>query len=212
MHAPNSPFTPPEAGVRTTSDAGRTALHRAVGLFTWLLVLVAWVLAATRLPWASVAEPALLVLALTLVGLAITRLWITHNVRIFEAKGPRKRPPVAPPDWRRDYLRRIVAGPLEAARFAPYVEVSYNWQRKWYRPAAMTELGAENLLRDVTLPDSASRSTWLAESPHVVTPDAIRGHGAEEEEALEDPEMTRGVPLVARPLDQGTWREGRTLP
>jgi hypothetical protein len=199
------PFTPPEAGVRTTSSAGRTTAHRIIGGLTWLLVVVAWFMAGFHLAWSTVAEPLLLVVVLIVAGCAITQLWIAHNRHVFQVRGPRSRRLVRTPDWRRDYLNRRVEGPLDASRYAPYVEVSYTWERKFYRPAAMTELGTEHLLRkaDVT------QLSWAAEELMTLGPDAIRGHGAEEEEAIEDPEMTRGAswPGLQR-MDRSTRTRG----
>jgi hypothetical protein len=201
-----SPFTPPEAGVRTTSSAGRTTAHRIIGGLTWLLVVVAWLLAGLHLAWSTVAEPLLLVGVLILAGLALTQLWIAHNRHVFHVRGARSRRMVRTPDWRRDYLHRSVEGPLDAARFAPYVEVSYTWERKFYRPAALTELGTEHLLRKTEV----TQLSWTVEELLTLGPDTIRGHGAEEEEAIEDPEMTRGAswPGLQR-MDQSARSRGR---
>jgi hypothetical protein len=200
-----SPFTPPEAGVRTTSSTRRTAAHRVVGLLSWLLVVVGWLLAGFHLAWSTVAEPLLLVAVLIVAGVAITQLWIIHNRHVFNVRGPRARRMVRTPDWRRDYLNRKVEGPLDAARFAPYVEVTYTWERKFYRPAAMTELGTEHLLKKTDV----IQLTWAPEEVLTVGPEAIRGHGAEEEEAIEDPEMTRGAswPGLQR-MDQSARSRG----
>ncbi len=186
---PEVPFTPPEAGVRTTSGPRRTALHRFVGALAWLLVAAGWWRALTRLSWATVLEPMWLVAVLTLGGFIITALWISHNRRIFQVRGPRSRRRVGTPDWRKDYLKRTVVGPLEAARFAPYVELSYTWERKIYRPAPLSELGAEYLAKQT----GAAPGTWAQEIELVPAPEIIRGHGAEDEEALEEPEAARGI-------------------
>lgn len=183
------PFTPPEVGVRTTSGRKRTIVHRVVGGLAWLLVVLGWWRALTRLSWATVLEPMVLVVALAAGGALLTAIWIRHNRRIFEVRGPRSRRRVGSPDWRHDYLGRSVVGPLDAARYAPYVEVSYTWQRKYYRPAALTELGTEFLARETAV----GPATWAQEIELVPLPEVIRGHGAEEDAVLEDPESTRGM-------------------
>ncbi len=84
------PFTPPEPGVRRTSTPARTVLHCVIGALTWLLLVYAWFRLLPGLTPSAVIEPLLVVFYLAMVGVAITLLWIRHNLKINRTLPPRR--------------------------------------------------------------------------------------------------------------------------
>ncbi len=132
--------------MRRTSTPARTALHWIVGLLSWALLVYAWFRLYPGLTPSAVLEPLLVVFYLSMIGIAITLIWISHNLKINRTLPPRRARYVREPDWKTDYLGRTVEGPLDAARFAPYVELTYSFDKKVYRPTPITDLGVDLLL------------------------------------------------------------------
>ena len=89
----------------------RQALHIAIGIAFWVLLVVLWILLALEGKASGAAFRATGVTLAALMGavLAVTIWWIRHNVSIYRRKGARRGRPVNAPQTDADRLGRQVA-------------------------------------------------------------------------------------------------------
>jgi ammonia channel protein AmtB len=92
----------------------RRLLHALVGVAFWLVFALLWVDlvrdgAATT---ASLSRTLLLVVLIAALVLAVTGVWVRHNVRIHQRRGPRPGSPLLPPRTDVDRLWRTVVWDL----------------------------------------------------------------------------------------------------
>jgi hypothetical protein len=117
----------------------RQALHIAIGLAFWLVLIGLWVLLATegRASGDAFANTGLELAALIGAVLALTTWWIRHNVGIYRKKGPRRGRPDLPPNIDEDRLghplRWEMPGGPETATAAAHVVVELEAGVKTYR-------------------------------------------------------------------------------
>jgi hypothetical protein len=89
----------------------RQALHIAIGIAFWVLVVVLWILLALEGKASAAAFRATGVTLAALMGavLVVTIWWIRHNVSIYRRKGARRGRPLNAPQTDEDRLGRQVA-------------------------------------------------------------------------------------------------------
>ena len=99
----------------------RQALHIAIGIAFWLLLVALWILLALdgKASGAAFRDTGMMLAALMGAVLALTIWWIRHNVRIYRRKGARRGRPLSPARTDEDRLGRDVdwampGGPLTA--------------------------------------------------------------------------------------------------
>ncbi len=107
----------------------RNFLHYLISVLLWILFGYYWYVVFERRIDRSALQPLAILLAITVLGLAITLWWIAHNKRI-AAKGNRKTLMSAPAEpFEFDNLKRpIKAPPLELLLEADRVTVSVDDQ------------------------------------------------------------------------------------
>lgn len=120
----------------------RQLAHVAVALVSWLVFALLWVLLFRQ---GKLGGDAIRVSAETVggtvLGVAIVTLaWVSHNLRIYRRKGPRKGRPFQAPRTDVDRLDRPVkwefSGGHKQARKACLVVVELDGEVKRYRPEA----------------------------------------------------------------------------
>jgi hypothetical protein len=122
----------------------RHLLHILASVAMWGLFGYYWSVVLGREQGADTVQAVVTLVVVIVVGLALTVLWIGHNVRLARKFAGRRRqpPPVDDPALARDTLGRPITAPdLDALRGARVVEVSADADRKVFRvaPAAAAD-------------------------------------------------------------------------
>jgi hypothetical protein len=93
-------------------------LHTLVVSAAWVLFVWFWIQVIDRTPVGTMIVSAVIVGVSLTTTVALTSLWIYHNLRIFRKKGPRRSVPPVTAEYRSDFLgRRLTAewGELQRA-------------------------------------------------------------------------------------------------
>jgi hypothetical protein len=117
----------------------REAVHKAIGAFFWILIVVLWVIlwreGETSL--AAFADTGVRLAVLAGTVLAVTTWWIRHNMGIYRRKGPRNGRPPNVPRIDEDRLGRPIewamTGGHVAARDARHLVIEVENETKTYR-------------------------------------------------------------------------------
>lgn len=91
--------------------AGRRVV---VGVLSWVLLLLAWVLVLQRDPRTWLYQLAVPVVTLVVVTV-VTFAWVRHNLGIYVRKGPRRGLPAVDRPWTSDSLGRRLELPTDLA-------------------------------------------------------------------------------------------------
>jgi hypothetical protein len=117
----------------------RQLAHKFVGVFFWLVMLLMWVIVVSQHK-AGLSNITYSVQYLSIVTgavLAVTLLWIRHNMSIYRRKGPRAGRPEVEPRIDEDRLGRpltwAVRGGHYQAKRARHLVVDVEDGRKVYR-------------------------------------------------------------------------------
>ena len=120
----------------------RQLAHKAVGLFFWIVLITLWVVLVreNKAGTDNFVYSAQYVGAIAAAVLAITLLWIQHNMAIYRRKGARRETAVMLPRTDEDRLGRPICWELEggavAALDAGHVVVELDGGAKVYRRVA----------------------------------------------------------------------------
>ena len=125
-HAP----TPRVAG------RGRRVFHTLIALAGWALFVYWWWIVVHRVSLHEVQFTVLFVLVALVLCIAITGLWVLHNLSIFRRRGQRTKVREATLDYSRDPLGRTVTfdAPPASLLEAPVVRVLVEDRTKSFRP------------------------------------------------------------------------------
>ena len=124
---------------RTPTQAGpaRRLLHTFIALAGWVLFAYWWTVVFERVSRSEIRFTILFVLLALVVCVAVTGLWVLHNVTIFRRKGPRKARREVALDYSHDPLGRQVTfeSSPEALKSAAAVRIRVDASGKSFRPA-----------------------------------------------------------------------------
>lgn len=102
----------------------RTAGHFGVAMTGWgLLALAWWRVASDPGEAGTVVAIGLLVVAMLIVVVTATWLWIEHNLSIHRRKGPRRSVPAVAERFERDFLGRDLSADWSSVRASRRVEI-----------------------------------------------------------------------------------------
>jgi len=131
--------TEPSAHVRppTEASAGRRVFHTVIALAGWALFFYWWSVVFAHTSFSEVRFTVIFVLLSLVATIAITGLWVFHNLAIFKRKGPRTAVREATLDYSHDPLGRPVTfeSTPGALRTAPAVRVRIDANGKSFRAA-----------------------------------------------------------------------------
>ncbi len=116
----------------------RHLLHVLASIAMWCLFGYYWAVVLGRDIAESTVQSVIILVAVVVGGLALTMLWIRHNVRLARRFAGRRRRPVSAgdPDLSHDTIGRpVTAPPLAALRAARLVEVTADEHGKTFRVA-----------------------------------------------------------------------------
>lgn len=117
-------------------SARRDLAHLVILVVPWAFFGWLW----WQVALSTTAQQLLTAVALVLLAaafcLALTLLWIAHNVRIFRRKGQRTGRPAVPIDYGTDWTRRPVVADWAAVRAARIVIVDPGPDRKSFVPGS----------------------------------------------------------------------------
>ncbi len=131
--------TDPRAHIRPPTEAsrGRRILHALIALAGWALFGYWWTVVYARVSSSEVRFTVIFVLVASVISVAVTGLWVFHNLSIFRRKGPRKGVRDVVLDYSHDPLGRPVTfeSTPEALLKAPAVRVRVDANGKSFRAA-----------------------------------------------------------------------------
>ena len=135
--APSTIATPSHIRPPTEAGRGRQLLHTLIALLGWAVFGYWWTVVFARVSGSEVRFTVIFVLISLVLSIAITGLWVFHNLSIFRRKGPRTGVREAVLDYSRDPLGRPVTfeSTLELLQQAPAVRVRVDATGKSFRPA-----------------------------------------------------------------------------
>ena len=138
--SPTAPSTiAPPFHVRPPTEAsrGRQILHTVIALLGWALFGYWWTVVYARVSASEVRFTVIFVLVSLVLSIAITGLWVFHNLSIFRRKGPRTGVREVVLDYSHDPLGRPVTfeSTPEILKQAPAVRVRVDANGKSFRPA-----------------------------------------------------------------------------
>lgn len=113
----------------------RDWLHGALLVLPWTVLGLMWWRVLLPGGTAVLGRPSAFVAACILVTVALTAAWISHNVSIHKAKGPRTGLPTAELRYERDWVGRPVVADWTAVRSAGVVFVAGVDRHKTFVPA-----------------------------------------------------------------------------
>ncbi len=117
----------------------REIAHTLLGILFWALIGVMWLALIRRngVSWGAALSSTEMIAAIALFASVVMVLWIRHNLRIYETKGPRKGRPTAQPRTDVDRLGRTLVWDdgHEASLRSSYVVVELVGDVKRYGPA-----------------------------------------------------------------------------
>lgn len=128
--------------VEPAPKAPGVALAIAAG---WAVFFWSWVRVLQRTSISTLAWGVLVLVVITAVVVSITVWWITHNLRIYRRKGPRRSVPVAMPEYRTDFVGRDLHGDWMMLRRSSVVLVGVDEEGKHFLPGV--ESGAWGVRR-----------------------------------------------------------------
>jgi hypothetical protein len=122
----------------TEASPARRALHTLIALAGWALFAYWWTVVFARVSHSEIRFTVIFVLVSLVASIAITGLWVLHNVSIFRRKGPRTGVREVTLDYTHDPLGRPVTfdSTPQALLSAPAVRVRIDAGGKSFRPAA----------------------------------------------------------------------------
>lgn len=129
--------TPSHIRPPTEASRGRQILHTAIALLGWAVFGYWWTVVYARVSGSEIRFTVIFVLVSLVLSIAITGLWVFHNLSIFRRKGPRTGVREAVLDYSHDPLGRPVTfeSTPELLMRAPAVRVRVDANGKSFRPA-----------------------------------------------------------------------------
>jgi len=117
----------------------KRVVHIVVGVLSWVLVIGLWVVLIRmgEVTVSGVGKAAIQLGVLTATVLALTVLWVRHNIAIYRKKGPRTGRERQIPNTDRDRLGHLltwdVTGGVHGARTVRHLVVDLAGETKTYR-------------------------------------------------------------------------------
>lgn len=132
--------TPSHIRPPTEASRGRQILHTVIALLGWALFGFWWTVVYARVSGSEVRFTVIFVLVSLALTIAITGLWVFHNLSIFRRKGPRTGVREVVLDYSHDPLGRPVTfeSTPEMLMNAPAVRVRVDANGKSFRSAMRT--------------------------------------------------------------------------
>ncbi|MDP1809018.1 MAG: hypothetical protein Q8L35_05710 [Actinomycetota bacterium] len=117
------------------ASPGRLAIQVVTAILAWGVFAYLWFLTfaykiTSYRPYFELAGVALTAAAIV----AITQIWVWHNLRIWRRKGARKKIPEATFDFSRDWLGRRVEAQWDELKKDSFIKIMIEGDKKIYKP------------------------------------------------------------------------------
>jgi hypothetical protein len=110
----------------------RIALQATATGVAWVLFVAGWVDVARGADQILVVNTMLAIVAVIIISLSITALWIAHNIKIFRRKGPRTNLRTVTFDRQKDFLGQDLVANWDSLVTSQKVCVSVRGDRKCF--------------------------------------------------------------------------------
>ena len=101
----------------------------------WMAFFGAWILVLSTVTARTISTTLVFIFCSLAVNVALVAFWITHNVRLFALKGPRKGVSSLPFDAKSDFLGRTLVGDWDRLLTTDRVAVTVEGNRKRFSAA-----------------------------------------------------------------------------
>lgn len=110
----------------------QVAAQSALVVLGWALFIAGWVKVGRGVAVGTVVSTLLFIVAVTVISLTVTILWIAHNISIFRRKGPRTNARGAGFEFEKDFLGRDLDADWNAIGRSSKIRVVVREDRKTF--------------------------------------------------------------------------------